>query len=77
MSEYDERLTLGQRLQLRWWGIRAWFRRCPECRVRGYGGNAPRWEDDKIAQMLGVATYGCPCCGNGAIEERDRLRERP
>ena len=71
MSEYESRLSLSQRLQLRWWGARAWLRRCPECRVRGFGGNAPRWEDDKIAQMLGIATYGCPCCGEGAIEERD------
>jgi hypothetical protein len=32
----------------------------------------PRWEDDKIAAMLGVAHYGCPSCGFGAIKERDR-----
>lgn len=74
MSEYDERLTLGQRIELCWFRIRAWLHRCPECRKRGHLGIAPRWEDDPVAQMLGVAHYGCPCCGDGAIEERDRGR---
>lgn len=59
-------------MRLRWWRIRAWFRRCPECRRRGYGTATPRWSDDPVAQMLGIAQYGCPRCGKGAIEERDR-----
>lgn len=42
------------------------FRRCPKCGVRGYGTAAPRWEDDPVAKMLGIADKGCPCCGNGA-----------
>lgn len=64
-------LPLRLRMQLHWWHLRVWFGRCPECRQRGYLGNGPRWEDDKVAQMLGVAAYGCPCCGKGATEERD------
>lgn len=32
----------------------------------------PFWRDDKVAQMLGVAQYGCYRCGRGAVEERDR-----
>jgi len=35
--------------------------------------NMPRWENDQIAKMLGVAQYGCPSCGYGAIKERDRV----
>ena len=31
----------------------------------------PFWRDDKVAQMLGIAQYGCPRCGRGSIEERD------
>lgn len=33
----------------------------------------PFWCDDKVAQMLGVAQFGCRRCGRGAIAERDRL----
>lgn len=33
----------------------------------------PDWRDDKTAQMLGVAQYGCPRCGRGAIENRDAV----
>lgn len=32
----------------------------------------PFWRDDKVAQMLGVAQYGCPRCGRGMVAERDR-----
>lgn len=59
-------------LRLRWWGF--WLRRCPECGERGYYPHKPRWADDRIARMLGVAHFGCPCCGKGAIAERDALR---
>lgn len=70
------RLTLADVINLRWWATRAWFRRCPECGARGRGNSpAPRWEDDKIAQMLGVAAYGCPRCGQGSVEERDAVCE--
>lgn len=31
----------------------------------------PFWRDDKVAQMLGIAWYGCPRCGRGAVEQRD------
>jgi hypothetical protein len=31
----------------------------------------PFWRDDKVAQMLGVAHYGCRRCGRGAIEEQN------
>jgi hypothetical protein len=31
----------------------------------------PLWIDDKVAQRLGVAWYGCRRCGRGAIAERD------
>jgi hypothetical protein len=59
-------------LRLRWWALRRTFRRCPECHRRGYGAAAPRWAQDPVAQMLGIAQYGCSRCGKGAIEERDR-----
>lgn len=62
--------------QVRWWQFIWWFRRCPECHRRGYGNVGPRWEDDKVAQMLGIAQYGCPRCGKGAIEERDRMEKK-
>ena len=32
----------------------------------------PFWRDDKTAQMLGVARFGCPRCGRGMEAERDR-----
>lgn len=35
-------------------------------------GIMPRWRDDGVAQMLGIAEYGCPLCGYGATEERKR-----
>ena len=38
---------------------------------RRYG--MPFWRDDKTAQMLGVARFGCPRCGRGMEAERDRL----
>lgn len=31
----------------------------------------PFWRDDRIAQMLGVAQYGCHRCGRGMEAERD------
>jgi len=61
-------------LWLRWWKFKAWFHRCPECKHRPdrhFDSPGPRWEDDKIAQMLGVGKYGCRRCGHGAIAERD------
>lgn len=69
------RLTFGQWLFFHWTHFRAWLHRCPECRQRGYLGIGPRWEDDSVAKMLGVATFGCPTCGKGAVEERDAQRE--
>lgn len=42
---------------------RRWLRR----RIR-----MPFWRDDKTAQILGIASFGCHRCGRGAIEERDR-----
>jgi hypothetical protein len=60
-----EHLSFSERVRLRWWSLRAWLRRCPECGRRGYGTAAPRWTDDPVAKMLGVAHLGCPCCGNG------------
>lgn len=45
------------------------------CRIRlawmGWRYGMPYWREDQTAQMLGVAQYGCPRCGRGAIEERD------
>lgn len=70
-GEGADTLPLSDWLLLRWWKVRDWLRRCPECGERGYGGKAPRWEDDKVAQMLGIAHFGCPCCGKGAVKERD------
>lgn len=34
----------------------------------------PFWRDDKVAQLLGIAQYGCPRCGRGATEQRDAAR---
>lgn len=34
--------------------------------------NLPFWRDDQVAQMLGVAQFGCHRCGRGAVGERDR-----
>jgi hypothetical protein len=71
-GSYDETpLSVALRLRLRWWAFLAWLRRCPECNLRGYSTASPRWADDKVAQMLGIAQYGCPECGKGAIEEWD------
>ena len=36
----------------------------------------PIWRYDKVAQMFGIAQYGCPRCGRGAIEERDAQASR-
>jgi hypothetical protein len=68
----DDTLPLADRIRIRWWTFRDWLRRCPECEQHGWSPLSPRWADDKVAQMLGVARYGCPECGKGAIEERDR-----
>jgi hypothetical protein len=61
----DTRLPLNDWLRLRWWGALAWLHRCPECRRRPYGRESwmPRWEDDKIAQALGIVQGRCPDCG--------------
>lgn len=53
-------------LRLRWWAVLRWLRRCPECHQRPYSGDAPRWDADPVAQMLGIAHTGCPCCGKEA-----------
>lgn len=46
---------------------------CPiRCRWRRWRIHQPFWRDDNVAKMLGVAQYGCPRCGRGAIKERDR-----
>ena len=47
----------GIPMWLRWWQFKAWFHRCPECGHRPdrhYDSGAPRWENDKIARMLGI-----------------------
>jgi len=67
----DDRLTLSDWLDIRLGALRDWFHRCPECGRRGYSNVSPRWQDDKTAQMLGIAAFGCPECGHSAIEERD------
>lgn len=59
-------LPLEDRVRLRWWKVQGWFRRCPECGQRGYSTVAPRWEDDKVAHMLGLINDDhcrCRCCG--------------
>jgi hypothetical protein len=62
----SERLTFNDRMRLRIAKEFNRHRRCPECGVKGYGTAAPRWADDPVAKMLGVAHLGCPCCGKGA-----------
>lgn len=70
MSAWEvDRLTTRDRLWLRWFTFRCWLRRCPECGERGWYPNSPRWEDDKTAQMLGIADKGCPACGKEATHE--------
>lgn len=66
-------LSRWERLDLQWFAFRCWFRRCPECRRRGFSPDSPPWRNDKTARMLGINMYGCPRCGKGAIEERDRV----
>jgi DNA-directed RNA polymerase subunit N (RpoN/RPB10) len=66
--------TWRKPLWMYWWELRMRFHRCPECGHwpdRHYDSIGPRWEDDKVAQMLGIAQYGCRRCGEGSIEERD------
>lgn len=43
------------------------------CRLQRFRRAAPPWRDDPVAQMFNIAHLGCPECGHGAIEERDRL----
>ncbi len=65
---------------LRWWGFKTWLHRCPECGHRPdrhYESIGPRWEDDRVAQMLGIAQYGCRRCGHGASAERAETRATP
>jgi hypothetical protein len=72
-DEFD--WTWRDRLSLRWWKFRTWFHRCPECKHRPdrhFDGSAPRWEDDKIAKMLGIGQYGCRRCGHGSITNQPR-----
>lgn len=65
-AETDARLSARDWLLLRWWGFRAWLRRCPECGQRGYSTASPRWENDRVAHMLGIVTPDrCRCCGKG------------
>lgn len=68
----SEHLTMSERTWIGWWRLRSLLRRCPTCGTRGYDPDSPSWSDDKTAQMLGIAYFGCPMCGHGAIEERDR-----
>lgn len=47
---------------------------CPIARRwRRWRWSQPFWRDDKTAQMLGVARFGCPRCGRGMEAERDRV----
>jgi hypothetical protein len=52
---------------------RAWhWLTCPiRRRWRRWRIKQPLWRDDKTAQMLGVAQYGCPGCGRGSVVEWD------
>jgi predicted RNA-binding Zn-ribbon protein involved in translation (DUF1610 family) len=73
-GENDVRLSFNDRIRLRIWQEFARYHRCPECGHRPdlhHNSGAPRWEHDRVAQMLGVAQFGCRRCGNGAITERD------
>lgn len=70
MSKYD--------FSFAWWKFKSWFHRCPECGKRPNGfddASMPRWENDKVAAMLGIQQYGCRRCGGGAIEGRDRIAD--
>lgn len=51
---------------MRHW-LTCWARR----RYLRWRWHMPFWRDDRVAQMLGVAEFGCPRCGRGAVEERD------
>ena len=67
-------------MRMRWWKFKSYFRRCPECKnwPDQHDNDMPRWENDKIAKMLGSAKFGCPRCGHGSTEERqgtERLLE--
>ncbi|HJR88964.1 MAG TPA: hypothetical protein VJ782_02260 [Aeromicrobium sp.] len=44
---------------------------CPiRARWRRHRYHQPFWSDDKTAQLLGVAHFGCPRCGRCAIRDR-------
>lgn len=55
---------------LKWWKLKQWLTRCPECHERGYSDVSPKWSEDKVARMLGLAQYGCPTCGKGAMRAK-------
>jgi hypothetical protein len=67
------RIDSQVRWEMRWWKFKALFKRCPECHhwPDTHDDKYSRWEDDRVAQMLGSAKYGCPRCGNGCTEERE------
>lgn len=56
MSEVVKRL----KHRLTCWFLRRWYRR---------KFTYPYWREDRVAEMLGVAQYGCRYCGFGSIEE--------
>lgn len=66
------RQILGTRewLASRLVGLLRHLHRCPECGVRPdphWRSMAPRWDEDRVAAMLGVGHKGCRRCGNGAV----------
>lgn len=64
-------------ISLKWWKFKSLFFRCPECghwpdQTHDQAKQGYRWENDKVAHMLGIGMYGCRRCGEGSIEARDR-----
>jgi hypothetical protein len=51
------------------------------CPVRSrwlrWRNHQPFWCDDKTANMLGVAQYGCRRCGHGAMQQRPAAHRTP
>lgn len=49
---------------VRWYHVWRWLHRCPDCGQHGWDPQTPRWEDDKVAQMLGLLhSDRCRACG--------------
>jgi hypothetical protein len=52
-----------------------WYMHLRHYWFKWYWGS-PHWADDKVAKMLGIARFGCPKCGHGAVKEEQAWRQQ-